>query len=157
VRAGLIRIRSSWLVAGAIIIPALLVLDALLYYPALLRSGTLPTNADSIGIPIYQSGITALVSVPVLLIYALPALWRYRGDAGLWEYPKSNSLRLFLSRILYALPAILLVCERVYFLSQRLPAYEYIDFIVVVPLLIWLLMLRAAMAAPRAFSVSHTA
>ena len=147
-----IRIRASWLVAGALVIPLLVMLDAFLYYPALLRSGTLSSDADSIGIPIYQSGIVALVSLPVLLAYTFPALWRYQGNASFWEYNPSRPWRLLLSTVFYALPALLLLLERLYFLSQRLPAYEYIGFIVAVPLFAWLLMLRAAMAAPRSVS-----
>ena len=142
-------IRKWWILTGVGLLPLLLVADAFLYYPALLRSGTLPTDADSIGIPIFQTAFSAIILMPALLIFALPGLWHYRDDAGWLEYDLSHPWRLLFSTLLYALPALIMIIERAFAIAERRPAYEYYDLIFVVPLLIWLLMLRAAMSAQR--------
>lgn len=60
-------------------------LVALVYYPALLDTGTLPTDADSIGIPIYSCFI--LTAVLVLPVLAVTALCIRRGTIGpLWGW-----------------------------------------------------------------------
>ena len=142
-------IRRWWILAGVVVLPLLLVADALLYYPALLQSGTLPIDGDSIGIPIGQNVFAAIILVPALLIFALPGLWLYRDKAGWLEYDLSHPWRLFLSTLLYALPALIMIIERTLALAEERPPYENYDLIFVFPLIIWLLMLRAAMAGPR--------
>ena len=141
--------KKGWLWIGAIFIPALFVADAFLYYPALLRSGTLDPNADSIGIPVGMALIASPIFVILLSLYALPALWRYRDNARFFEWDRSAPWRMAVSFVLYGIPAVLIVGERLYALSQVKPYYEYFDSIFVVPLFLWVLMLRAAMAAPR--------
>jgi len=84
-----------------------------------------------------------------MLIFALPALWHYRENAGWLEYDRSRPWRLLLSACLYALPALIIIVERTLAFAENRLIYEYHDLIFVLPLAIWMLMLRAAMAAPR--------
>ena len=110
-----------WLLAGAVVIPLLFVLDAYIYYPALLASGTLSPDADSIGIPIGQALASVPFNIPLLLLYALPAAYRYRGNGQWLAMDRSRPWRLALSTLLYVPPPLFILGERIHAVSRYIP------------------------------------
>ena len=54
-----------------------------IYWPAVLRSGVLPSDGDSIGIPMFGSVLATLVVSPVILGVACLCLRRYNPDTRL--------------------------------------------------------------------------
>jgi hypothetical protein len=142
------RIPLWLLVAGAIVIPLLGLLEAFIYYPAELRSGDLPIDADSIAIPLSWAVTSAPFNILVLLLFTLPAIYHYGGDATWKTLDRSHPWRASLSILLYGVPAVFLVGDLIYSFMY-LPLYNASIVIVSVPMVLWLLMLRGAMAAPR--------
>ena len=105
--------------------------------------------ADSIGIPIYSQVCVALTFLPILLLYAVPAWRGYDGSARLFGNLGLRPARSAVALIAYGIPAALVAGERIRSsISGRLLIENY-DWLIALPLLLWLLVLRAAMAAPR--------
>ncbi|ODN70435.1 hypothetical protein [Methylobrevis pamukkalensis] len=115
-----------------------------IYWPAVLRSGTLSPSEDSIAIPIYGSVLTMVLAVPVVMAIAWLCLRRYNPDtrvaAWRWDRPVRSIVAtcLFGGAVMVILYAV--VADRV----VGLPWYDYLwpgYALLRVP---WLLGLRAA-------------
>jgi hypothetical protein len=137
------RIHLEWLNAGAIVLPVLLVLAGIIYYPLVAQEG------GSIGLALFSLILAAPILMLILLLYVQPATWRYADNATIWEGSRDYPWRLALSVLLYGVPAACILCDTIYCLAG-FAGLDVIFLIVEVPLLLWLLLLRAAMAAPRA-------
>ena len=131
-----------WLVA--LLVPTSVMVAAWFYYPALLASGTLDPNADSIGIPIFQAMVSAVIVTPIVMGITAICLRRYRGRTPLNYWDRKRPARSFLVSLLFALPIITLITSTVYEHIQGWPWYEYLWDIVSLSFVAWLILLRPA-------------
>jgi hypothetical protein len=143
------RIRKGWLIGGAVLIPALFATTSYFYYSALLRSGTLPPNADSIGIPIFTNVLASPILAGIMLLYAIPAIYRYDGSATLMAGTLVHPVRLTVGLLLYGLFAIALLVLMVRDALTPMPSFERLWLLVAILLALWLLTLRAAVSVQR--------
>lgn len=125
-----------------------IVLDPLIslyYYPALLQSGTLPVNADSISIPILQTFIGAMIIGSIMLTITWLCLRHYKGSVKFFIWRDDKRARSTLFSAFFGIPALLLVGLNVYqYARQVWPWYEYLWLASCAPELLWLLTMRAA-------------
>jgi hypothetical protein len=85
--------RSRWsLLLGLLLAYCATPLAVASYYSTELRRGAYPVEADSIGIPIYQSVFVLLTMIPVVFIAGWMAVRNYRPSAVLWAWAPSRPL-----------------------------------------------------------------
>jgi hypothetical protein len=123
---------------------------AFVYYPILLQSGTLDPNADSIGIPIYETLIATAVFAPLVLLVTAACLWRFSGGASLLIWDRERPVRSIIVTAFFGLPAVFTAALVVRDAVQLLPWHEYLWEINALNLIAWLFMMRAAALAKRA-------
>ena len=83
--------RSKWLLLlGLLLAYGATPLAVASYYSTELRRGAYPVEADSIGIPIYQSIVFLLTMTPVVVIAGWMAVRNYRPSASLWAWAPSR-------------------------------------------------------------------
>lgn len=94
--------RSLWIVAGlaAFLYVTAPVVDAVFLYTQLGR-GVYPTNADSIGIPMYVYSMALLVLSPVYVLFTYAALRRYVGGRSFLEFDTGQWLRSTVWALVY--------------------------------------------------------
>ena len=122
---------------------------AIVYYPLLLKSGTLNPNADSIGIPILSSLAVAVAITPVVLVITAACLWRYSGGATLLIWDRGRPYRSVIVTGLFGIPAVIVMISIAFDIFQLMPWYEYLWDLSAANLVTWLLMLRGAALAKR--------
>ena len=131
-----------WLLAADV--PCGLVFTSILYYPMLLRSGTLDPYADSIAIPMFQDLILAAVSAPFVIALTWISLRNYNGRSRLLGW---NSKMPFRSWATFVFVAVI-AAERLYQSFVSLFSETWWCEIIWLPYSIlfvaWLLALRAA-------------
>jgi hypothetical protein len=133
---------SIWLLAVSL--PVCLSLTAFVYYDALLASGTLDPNADSISIPIFSTIMFAVVASPVIAAITAVCLRNYPGSVSLMNWYSNRPRRSVILSIVFGIPAIITALGVVHDLSKTLPWYEYLWLPISLLLIAWLLVLRAA-------------
>ncbi len=117
----------------------------MIYYPALLRSGTLPSDGDSIAIPIFQDFITAAILAPIALTITWLCLRYYVGGAKLTIWQHDKPIRSALMTALFGVPALLWASMIIYsYIIKAWPLREYLWLLVFIPQILWLLVMRAA-------------
>jgi hypothetical protein len=114
------------------------------YWPEVLRSGVLPIDGDSIGIPMFGSVLTTLIFSPFILGIAWLCLRRYNPDTRLWSWRRDRPFRSLAATILFGAAAALLTADILNSLTPPLPWYEYLWPAYFSGWLPWLLGLRAA-------------
>jgi hypothetical protein len=127
-----------------------------IYWPQILRSGVLPSDGDSIGIPMFGSILLTLVVAPFLLGVAWLCLRRYNPDTRLWSWRRDRPYRSIVATVLFGAASALLTVGVLDSLRPPLPWYDYLwpaYFSVWVP---WLLGLRAAAIDQLNYEPSYT-
>jgi hypothetical protein len=115
-----------------------------IYWSEVLRSGVLPIDGDSIGIPIMGSVLATVVLSPFILGGTWLCLRRYNPETRLWSWRRDRPIRSAVATILFGAGSVFLTAVCLDSLRPSLPWYEYLwpaYFSVWVP---WLLGLRAA-------------
>ncbi len=114
------------------------------YWPQVLRSGVLPPDGDSIGIPMYDSILVTIVASPVVLGIAWLCLRHYNPATRLatirWERP----IRTVAASLVFGGAAVLAVIGIVAELGRAMPWYEYLWAGYALAWMAWLLGVRAA-------------
>lgn len=132
-----------WWLTGLILIafPAL----NFIYWPQILRSGVLPPDGDSIGIPMFGSIVTTLIVSPFILGVSWLCLRRYNPDTRLWSWRQDRLFRSVGVTLLFGAASVVLAAGILDSLKlPLLPWYEYLwpaYFSAWIP---WMLGLRAA-------------
>ena len=144
-----------WLTA--ISIPFVYVGTAFVYYPQLLRSGTLDPNADSIAIPMYSSVIFAgPLAIFVLAVTSIVMIF-YSGRSGsLFAWNSDRPIFTITISVLFGGPAILLFLSFLNSIIQLHPWYEYIPEINSMLWIAWLLLLRGVLVSRTLFDDSQS-
>ena len=123
------------------------------YYPALQRSGALPTDGDSIAIPMFSGVLAALVLLPLVTAATYLCLRGRRDGGTLLAWRKDKPARSFVVTLLFGLPAVLLAVFLAALLTdlvaERAPWFDYLWAPYVAVCIVWLLLLRASALAPR--------
>jgi len=132
-----------WLLT-ALLLVAFPVLN-FVYWPEVLESGILPSDGDSIMIPMVGSVVVAFLAAPVLLGIAWLCLRRYNPEARLMAWQSDRPYRSILATLVFGAPAVLLVIGLVMDFRAILPWYEYLWLAYALLWLPWLLGLRAAL------------
>ena len=142
-------VRLEWLYGGAVGLPVLLAVVGFIYYPLAAQAGLFSPEGDSIGIVLFPLLLAAPVLALILLLYVQPATWRYGDNATLMEGDRRHPWRLALSILFYGVPAAFVLYDVVLICLSGVTSLDGLFLIVDLPLLAWLLMLRAAMSASR--------
>ena len=124
-------------------------ISSFVYFDALLRSGTLPPDGDSVAIPIFSSVVLALLLSPIVAATTYFVLRRERFGSTLLAWRRSQPLFSLITTILFGVPALGLVCLILEPFVDREPAIEFIWIPYTAFLAFWLLLLRAAALSSR--------
>ena len=128
-----------------------------IYWPQVLRSGVLSPDADSIGIPIYESVLTTIIASPVTLTLAWLCLRRYNPDTTLWTWRQDRLLRSVGTTILFGGASLVIAASVFDSLKQPfIPRYEHLWTAYFMGWLPWLLGLRAAAIDQLGNTPTHT-
>lgn len=114
------------------------------YWSQLLRSGDLPSNGDSIGIPIYGSVLIAIIASPLVIGIAGLCLRGYNRSVRLTAYRPDRPFRSALATILFGGAGIVLLLGSIAALLHQLPWYEYLWPAYAACWVPWMFGLRAA-------------
>ena len=114
------------------------------YWPQVLRSGVLPSDGDSIGIPMFGSILAALILSPVILGVAWLCLRRYNPDTRLWSWRQDRPVRSIGVTVLFGGASVAAAAGALNDINLSLPWYEYLWPAYLLFWLAWLLGLRAA-------------
>lgn len=114
------------------------------YWPQVLRSGVLPPDGDSIGIPMFGSVLATLLVSPVVVGLAWLCLRRYNPATTLWSLRRDRPVRSIAATILFGAASLAVAAGVVDSLRLPLPWYEYLWSAYLVAWLPWLFALRAA-------------
>jgi hypothetical protein len=131
-----------WMLSAGI--PSGLVATSFLYYPMLLRSGTLDPNADSISIPLFQNLLWAAVAIPLVVALTWFSLRNYQGGRRLLGWNGEMPFRSWAISIVAALIIGVLLHDN--FMGLLSPTWwcEIVWLPYSALWMIWVLMLRAA-------------
>lgn len=116
-----------------------------IYWPMVLRSGVLPTDADSIGIPMFNDLLTAVLGAPIVLGIAWLCFRRYNPETRLAAWRSDRPARSLLATLILggaagALTVLLLAVTRLDW-----PWYEHLWTGYALLWVWWFLALRAAL------------
>ena len=122
----------------------------LIYWTLVLQSGALPTDADSIGIPLFSSIVVTVVLTPIILGTTWLCLRHYNPETKLTAIRRDRPLRSFLATLVFGGMAIVVVAAAAYdWLANgwnaAIPWYEYLWDIYLLFGIYWLLAMRAAL------------
>jgi len=115
-----------------------------IYWPQVLRSGVLPPDGDSIGIPMFGSVLVTLIASPVILGLTWLCLRRYNPDTRLWSWRQDRPVRSIGATILFGAASLVVAAGVVDSLWLPLPWYEHLWSVYLAACLPWLFALRAA-------------
>ena len=96
------------------------------YWPQVLRSGQLPPDGDSIGIPMYGSVLVAIIASPFVIGIAGLCLRRYNPPVRLTAYRHDRPLRSALATILFGGAGVILMLGSIAELMHQLQWYGYL-------------------------------
>lgn len=116
--------RPFWILT-ALLIAAFPALN-FLYWPQVLRSGQLPPDGDSIGIPIYGSVLIAIIASPIVFGIAGLCLRGYNRSVRLTAYRLDRPFRSALATMLFGSAGLVLMLISLGELMHPLPWYEYL-------------------------------
>jgi hypothetical protein len=108
-----IKTVSKWKTAGlaGTCLIAIQPVFSYLHYSWNLKMGAYPTNADSIGIPIYDEFIGWLVFAPIALIGLWWAVWKAPGPRSIWEWNNKRPIWCIIWSVIFSLLAIATAIE----------------------------------------------
>ena len=134
-----------WLLTGLVLLGFPVV--NFIYWPRVLRSGTLPPDADSIGIPMFGSVLLALIASPLVLGIGWLCLRRYNPETRLTAWRKDRPYRSALVTLTFGAGAALTMAVVFEALKADAPWYEYLWTGYCVLWVPWFVALRAAAVA----------
>lgn len=129
---------TLWIAANLAVLA--LIPAAILYYSRESNAGAYPVDADSIGIPIMETGITALTLLFPLNVACLLLLRRYAGNSALWISTKGLRLGEHVVAGLCLVVGIMCVAGVVESLREGAPEFSIV-------LLVWCYLAVAMRAA----------
>lgn len=134
-----------WALTGLLIVgfPAV----NFVYWPEVLRSGVLPPDADSIGIPMFGSILLSIVAAPLLLGASWVCLRRYNPAADIAAFRRDRPWRSAAATLVFGGLALLFLAEVVLEAGQPQPWYAYLWSAYLALWVPWLIGLRAALVA----------
>jgi hypothetical protein len=127
-----------------------------IYWPQVLRSGVLPPDGDSIGIPMFGSVLITVVASPLVLGIAWLCLRRYNPETRLAAWRQDRPYRSAFATLAFITAAALASGLAIATLTPDAPWYEYlwpVYFALWVP---WLLALRAAAVEQLDYEPTYT-
>jgi hypothetical protein len=134
-----------WLLSAAVVFG--LPLTSLVYFSAVLRSGLLPANADSISIPIFGSVILAIVLVPVTSLITYLCVRRYKVGGTLLLWRHDRMIQSLVLSVIFGGPAVALIYAMGEVVFTKSAAFDFIPMPYFVVCVAWLAGLRAAALA----------
>ncbi|OMJ30714.1 hypothetical protein BSZ14_17340 [Sphingomonas sp. Sph1(2015)] len=134
--------RPLWILTGLLL--AFYPVLNFVYWPQVLRSGVLPPNGDSIGIPMYGSILVTIVASPIVLGIAWLCLRRYDPATRLAKIRWDRPIRTVAASLVFGGAAVLCVFASVAELGHAMPWYEYLWAGYALAWVPWLLGIRAA-------------
>jgi hypothetical protein len=134
-----------WLLSAAVVVG--LPLTSFVYFPALLQTGKLPVNGDSISIPMFSSIMFALLITPVIfgVTYSCVRTYRAKGTFMIWR--RDRPILSSVLSILFGLPVAALMFSIGQTAIGRYPDIEFIWIPYTLVCVAWLMALRAAALA----------
>lgn len=134
--------RPLWILTGLLLTfyPVL----NFVYWPQVLRSGDLPPDGDSIGIPMYGSILMTIVASPVVLGIAWLCLRRYNPATRFATIRRDRPIRTVAASFVFGGAAVLAVIGIFAELRHAMPWYEYLWAGYAMAWVPWLLGVRAA-------------
>lgn len=130
-----------WLLTGLVLLGFPVV--NFIYWPQVLRSGVLPVDGDSIGIPIFGSILAALVLSPLILGVTWLCLRRYNPKTRFIGWRSDRPIRTATATLSLGSAAALLAIALLSDLRTDSPWYEYLWSVYFALWVPWLLGLRA--------------
>ena len=127
-----------------------------IYWPQVLRSGALPSDGDSIGIPMFGSILATLVVSPLVLGVTWACLRRYNPKTSLWTWREDRPLRSIIITLLFGAVSVTLAASILVGLWLSPPWYEYLWRTYFGLWLPWLLAVRAAAVDQLDYEPSYT-
>jgi hypothetical protein len=137
--------RTAWLLALVSILAQPLV--EAVYYSTNLGRGAYPTDADSIGIPIFQFVFGWLLTLPVVIAFVWFALREYPGSVPLAAYNTARPIWSFL----WSAVLLLLAASYVWFAFQSIMRGLPFDVAAALLSIYLLLCLRSSVVYSSAF------
>jgi hypothetical protein len=131
-----------WLLTGALLV--LFPVLNFIYWPQVLRSGALPTDGDSIGIPMLGSILMTFVISPLFFAVAWLCLRRYNPKTRLAIIRRDRPIRTIAATLVFGGAVVFLVITAIVDLMDTLPWYDYLWIGYALIWVPWLLGLRAA-------------
>ncbi|GAA4028885.1 hypothetical protein GCM10022281_04970 [Sphingomonas rosea] len=116
-----------------------------IYWPQVLKSGVLPPDGDSIGIPMFGSILTALIASPMVFGVTWLCLRRYNPAGQLWSWRKDRPVRSVVATVLFGAASLAFTAGILESLWRPSPWYEYLWPIYIAGWLPWFVGLRAAL------------
>jgi hypothetical protein len=136
-----------WLLTAGVIggLPA----TSWIYFPALLRSGSLPSEGDSIGIPVFGSFLLAGLLSPIALGVTYLCVRHYGGGGTLFIWRRNRPLLSASLSVFFGVPALVLFAGLVQALIAGPIAAEGLWAPYILTCMAWLALLRAAALSKR--------
>ncbi len=116
----------------------------LIYWPQVLRSGVLPSDGDSVGIPIFGSVFVTVAASPLVLGIAWLCLRRYNPRTRLAAWRRDRPYRSAFVTLTFVTAAAFVSAGVFSSLTPDAPWYEYLWPAYLTLWVPWLLALRAA-------------
>jgi hypothetical protein len=120
-----------------------------IYWPLVLKSGVLPSNGDSIAIPMFSSVLLALAASPVVLSVAWLCFRRYNPRTRFFAFRFDRPYRSTAATMIFGISAVLLCLDELFSTVTPMPWYEYLWTAYTILLGVWLLTLRASLIEQR--------
>lgn len=127
-----------------------------IYWPQVLRSGVLPPNGDSIGIPMFGSILLALVAAPLVLGLAWLCLRRYNPTTRFAAWRQDRPYRSAIATLAFGAAAALVAVAALADITPGAPWYEYLWSAYIIIWVPWLLALRAAVVEQFEYEPTYT-
>jgi hypothetical protein len=140
-----------WLLAAAVV--AGFPITSFVYYPALLGTGTLPPDGDSIAIPMFGSVIVAVVSAPGVLLLTYMCLRKYKPGGTVLIWRRDRPVSSIILTLCFGVPVVALIAFAVQDAFAPYPLVESISTPYGLICVVWLMALRAAALSRRGNSL----
>ena len=124
-------------------------ITSFIYFPELLRSGTLPSDSDTIAIPMFGSIIFAVILSPAIAGVTFLALKRDRHASSFLAWRRAQPLFSLMITFSYGALALYFGVSALESLTSQHSALDFIWAPYTAYLAVWLLLLRAAAVSPR--------
>ncbi|WP_156347780.1 MULTISPECIES: hypothetical protein [unclassified Sphingomonas] len=115
-----------------------------IYWPEILKSGVLPVDGDSIGIPMFGSLLVTLVVSPIVIGMAWMCYRRYNPSTRFLVYRLDRPLRSAVATGIFGVSAAIICFAALADAVRAMPWYEYLWPAYMLFISAWLLTLRAS-------------